>query len=271
MKQQLTFYKELEYFPGILDIIKAEAEQTIALYIKNVPKHINLEEFYADLSKKIGYFPYIDEDPVTAEIHTNTWMEIRYEEEKRFSAYKYSDLSHPLHTDYCYIPRDFIDLEWSCLFCKVPADIGGATVAVDPYLLLEILQARESDLYNELINIPVVFERLGSVFGANKSKIIDFDEVGPLFCWSPNRVSKTNTPEVLALCQRFNEFLERKIVGGGLTVPINLKSGEALIFQDKRYLHGRNGFYGNRFLKKNPIIKHNVESAKKLVGLAAQG
>ncbi|MBP9151157.1 MAG: TauD/TfdA family dioxygenase [Flavobacteriales bacterium] len=265
MKQQLTFYKELEYFPGILDVIKAEAEQTIALYIKNVPEQVNLEEFYAELSKRIGYFPYLDEDPVTAEISADTWTEIKYVEEKRFLAYKYSDLIHPLHTDYCYVPRNYIDLEWSCLFCKKPADIGGATVAVDPSLLLEILQTREPELYNELITVPVVFERAGATYGANTSKIIDFDEVGPLFCWSPNRVSKTNTPEALDLCKRFHQFLDTKIVGGGLTVPINLKPGDALIFQDKRYLHGRNSFYGNRFLKKTAIVKYNVEGAKKLV------
>lgn len=263
---QLTFYKELEYSPQIGDVIKQEAEQTIALYIKNVPDTIDHEQFYMQLSKKIGYFPFIDEDPVTAKLYKDTWMEIRYTEERRTEAYKFSNLNHPLHTDYCDMPQDFLDLEWSCLYCVVPADIGGGTLAVDPALLLDILQTREPELYNDLISIPVIFERAGAVFGANTSTIISFDETGPLFCWNHNRVAVGNTQEAKLLCDRFNDFLVLRILGGGLAVPVYLKKGEALIFQDKRFLHGRHSFYGNRFLKKNPIIKNNIEQAKEVVG-----
>jgi hypothetical protein len=111
----------------------------------------------------------------------------------------------------------------------------------------------------------VIFERPGAICGTNSAKIIDFDEVGPLFCWSNNRISKSNTEEAITLCKHFHEFLEAKVIRGGLAVPVNLRSGEALIFQDKRFLHGRNGFYGNRFLKKTPIVKHNIGVAQKLV------
>lgn len=258
----LTFYKELEYTPQIEDVIKHEAEQTIALYIKNVPDTIDHEQFYMQLSKKIGYFPFIDEDPITAKLHDNTWMEIRYTEERKTEAYKLSNLNHPLHTDYCDMPQDFLDLEWSCLYCVATADIGGGTLAVDPELLLDVLQTREPALYNDLISIPVIFERPGAIFGANTSTIISSDEIGPLFCWNYNRVAAGNTPEAKALCNRFNDFLVLRILGGGLAVPVYLKKGEALIFQDKRFLHGRYSFYGNRFLRKTPIIRNNIEQAK---------
>ena len=268
MSRQRDFYRELEYTPDIAEVIKEHAEQTIALYVKNVPRSINPEEFYTGLARIIGYFPHVDEDPVTGQVTENTWTEIRYVKEKRTEAYKYSDLRHTLHTDYCYIPRSYTDIEWTFLFCINPADIGGATVAMDPYLLIDILQDREPQLYADLTTLDVIFERPGAVFEANTARIIDFDETGPLFCWSNNRISEKNTPEAVELCNRFHEFLETRIIGGGLVAEVNLRPGEALFFQDKRYLHGRNAFYGNRFLKKGPIIKHNVEQAKKAVAQA---
>jgi len=227
-------------------------------------------EFYMQLSKKIGYFPFMDEDPITAKLSMDTWMEIRYTEERKKEAYKFSNLSHPLHTDYCDIPWDFIDLEWSCLYCVNPADIGGGTLAVDPEMLIDILQTREPDLYSDLISIPVIFERSEAIFGSNASTIISYDEIGPLFCWNHSRVAVGNTPEAKSLCDRFNDFLVTRILGGGLAVPVHLKKGEALIFQDKRFLHGRSSFYGNRFLKKSPIVKNNIDQAMRLVERLAQ-
>jgi hypothetical protein len=59
-----------------------------------------------------------------------------------------------------------------------------------------------------------------------------------------------NTAEVLEMCDQFHNFLEKKIVEGGLLFPVYLKPGDAAFFQDDRLLHGRNSFYGARTLIK---------------------
>lgn len=271
MNTQQTFLKELDHTTDIGEVIKTEAENNIVLYVKNVPVDVDPENLYSQLAEKIGYVPNVDEDPVTAKLSGNSWTDVRFNKAKKTEAYKYSDLRHALHTDYCYIPHSFIDCEWSFLFCIDPAPIGGATIAMNPYVLIDILKKHEPGRYRELTETDVIFERQGAPFGANTTRIIDFDEVGPLFFWSVNRVSESNTSQTKELCKWFHEFLETRIIGGGLATAIDLKRGEALFFQDKRSLHGRNAFFGERHLKKGLIIRHDIEKAKEAMAKMVSG
>ena len=83
-----------------------------------------------------------------------------------------------------------------------------------------------------------------------RRKIIDSDARGVVLNWNYFRVMPDNPEDVKQMCNEFNDFLENKIVAGGLLTEVYLKPGDAAFFQDDRVFHGRNSFYGNRTLIK---------------------
>ena len=190
------------------------------------------------------------------------WTAIKYNRSKSTGAYKFSNLSHPLHTDYSYIP---INLDVSFFFCLEKAKHGGATIFVDPKLLIELLRSYEPDLYRDLTEKKVILSRGDSPLARNEVITINFDEKGPLLNWSYPRVSKENPTDVLKMADAFHEFLETRVVRGGLGFPVCLEIGEAIFFQDKRVLHGRNAYFGDRCLMKGAIAIFEIEKTRQIV------
>ena len=255
----LNFFKELEYTAEIRKAIKETVQNSIVTHLKNVPPEINLDELYQDLAHRIGYFIHLDENPQTASLKDNAWTAIKNNSEKSQQAFKYSNKRQPLHTDYGYVP---LNMDITFFFCLKQADHGGATVFLNPGLLISLLKEYEPELYKELTSTDVILGRAGAPHSTNTTKIIDFDKLGPLLSWNYYRVSDQNSQPVKDMAKRFFDFLEEKIEAGWLAKPVILKKGEAVFMQDKRLLHGRNAFFGDRWLMKGAIGIQNVERTK---------
>jgi alpha-ketoglutarate-dependent taurine dioxygenase len=199
----------------------------------------NLFSYYEQLTEEIGWVP-MDEDLSTGNKTGNKWIEIKHDPAFPLS-YRHSSTDQPLHTDGSY-EKNAPDI--SFFFCIKAAKFGGATTFLDSNMLLEILEYFDSDLFVECMTKQVTFYK-GNDFKIKS--IISADSLGPILTWNYFRVDHID------FVQKFHEFLEQKIVKGGLCFPVYLKPGDSVFFNDERLLHGRNSYIGDRFLLKGGL------------------
>lgn len=210
--------------------------------LQNVPyKGNDLFRFYNDLLMDLGEPVPMDEDLSTEQKTGNNWIEIRYDPAFPLS-YRHSDTRQPLHTDGSY-ERNAPDI--NLFFCYAQALVGGATTFIDSRLLVDILKVYNKGLLDTLKSVPVTFAK-----GADSKTqpIIVEDGNDYRMTWNYFRVSKDE-----GFCSSFHNFLERKVVEGGLLTPVMLHEGEAVFFNDEKLLHGRNAFIGPRYLLKGGV------------------
>ena len=255
---KLEFIKRIKYSPHIEASLYDLIRQYSVVHLYDVPAEKEYSRFYAELAQSIGYFIAKEEDPNTGQVSDDAWTTIKYVPEKA-NTYKHSNTRQPLHTDYSYIP---FNLDVTFFYCEHQARFGGATTFLDPQLLVTLLQEFKPELYQKLTTRDVHLGRSDDPLINNTVQVINFDEEGLIINWNYYRVSTDNNQEVLDMAEEFQQFLEQMVVGGGLTVPVQLKRGEAVFIRDKRLLHGRNAFLGNRHLCKGAIAIHNIEETK---------
>ena len=259
----MNFFKAIDYRPDLVQDIRTVVLDNAVTHLKNVPDSTDLESYYVELAEAIGYLVRQDEDPETAEIKDKAWTRIKYKKEKSETAYKYSNNRHPMHTDYCYFP---IDMDITFFYCEKQADEGGETVFLDSEVLLCLLKETNPELLQQLESRMVRFGRGKSRFSTKQAKVITYDSKGVKFHWSFPRVSEENPAEVIQMAKDFSDFLNEKIMDEGRVEPVLLKRGEAVFIQDKRVLHGRNAYNGERWLMKAPIITGKVDVFKAKIG-----
>jgi alpha-ketoglutarate-dependent taurine dioxygenase len=241
------FLKEVSYNASA-DFAKTLKEILIkykVVHLKDVPSEVNHKGFYADLVDEIGETVNVDEDIKTGNANSNErWTDVRYDKDHQYT-FRHANTRQPLHTDAAYVN---FDLDVNFFFCTEQAEIGGATTFFDSDDLIYILEKYEPALYEQLKTVVVDFGK--GEDQRKRKKIIDSDNRGVVLNWNYYRVMPDNPKEVIEMCEQFHNFLEGKIVGGGLQIPVLLKPGDAAFFQDDRLLHGRNAFYGARTLIK---------------------
>lgn len=220
------------------------------VHFTGVPEGAAYKEYYRQLATAAGKFVKRDEDfrnGNQAEAQDD-WMDIRFVDEFKRDSFRHSDTRQPIHTDGAYVSYRF---DISFFFCTVQAEVGGATTFIDGVEVVRLLERYQPELLKALTAHEVIFDK-----GDQQRKVqrvIRFDAQGPLLNWNHFRISKDNAPEVIAMCDQFFEFTEKKIFEGGLLKPLILKPGEAVFFHDERVLHGRNAFLGDRCLIKGGI------------------
>lgn len=207
------------------------------IHLKLVPNK-DLFKFYRDLFAKLGECVPMDEDVATGNKTGYAWISIKYDPVFPMS-YRHSDKRQPLHTDGSY-ESNAPDINF--FFCVEKAQIGGATTFIDSRDLVRYLEVYDKVLLQEIKNTPVKFSK-GTDSKIRPIIIADGDDYR--LTWNSFRVD--DDP---GFCSKFNDFLEHKIVDGGVLTPIVLEPGEAVFFNDELVLHGRNSFIGNRFLYK---------------------
>ncbi|MCB9365508.1 MAG: TauD/TfdA family dioxygenase [Flavobacteriales bacterium] len=262
----MQFFKEIPFQEFNFNTFKSVFHGSKVNYIKNVSKTLDIDEFYTKAGKSLGLLLKKDVDPINKKIIDNAWTTIRFDKRYIEQTYKHSNKHQPLHTDYC---NASIDIEGVILFCDVPAQYGGATIFIDGEQVVEILKQYEPQLLERLEKTEIIFGKQPSPIFRKKTRVIQYDEKSVVLNWNYAVVAEDNTEEALRLADEFHFFLEEHIFNSGLTTDIFLKENEGVIFQDKRVLHGRRAFLGDRFLLKGGIFTSDnqteLEKVKKLL------
>ena len=149
----------------------------------------------------------------------------------------YTQEALPLHSD---IPFAKHAPEVQMLHCVVPSDQGGHTLLCDAKEIFSKLKAENPTLLDVLLN-----KKLTSVY---EDEYRLFERSNPIFIESPFEVrfaehmrAAISDPEVYTAMMEFKKYL--------IPVHHKLKAGDLLIWDNKRFLHGRTAFTGNRHLR----------------------
>ena len=196
-----------------------------------------------------------DEDIATGQQTGNRWIDITYNPDIP-DRYRSSNTRQPLHTDDSYVEL-YDEVAVNFFYCASKAKLGGATTFIDLPTLVDCLQLDgATDLLDELMQTDVVHAKGGM---RKVRKCLDKDESGYLANWNYHCIDRQeNSDEVLAMCERWQKFLETRVMESGIVVPVQLQEGECVFFHDDRVMHGRNAFFaeypGQRSLIKGKII-----------------
>ncbi len=195
-------------------------------------------KYWEDVVSRLGEPVYEGEDSHTGVTHPqdSIWSDVRFDPHVSAS-FRHQNSAQPLHTDGAYL-ADAPDLV--LFYCARQAASGGATLFLDVIDLVAGLTREYPDLYRALTTVPVEFRK-----ATNKGKtspILSFDEQGARINWNYYRVAPDQPEEVLMLREALHEVLTTRFMHGKETLPIRLRPGEAVIFNDVRTLHGREAY-----------------------------
>lgn len=221
---------------------------------------VDADTYFRSLSKECGVPLIYEEDPVTGEIDLNKWTEIKYEPEKSDNAYKSSNKSQPLHTDYGYFS---FEIYAAFFYCVTQATFGGATTFIDIDTVADVLHSVDKQLFERIQSQKIHFGRKDNPIAHNDDFILQKDAIGWKINWNYYRALGDTRNQTLI--EDFKAFLDNYIEKSGEMKELKLLPGEGVFFQDRRVLHGRNSFVGNRQLNKGGIALSVPEVIRQLI------
>lgn len=221
---------------------------------------VDADTYFRNLSKECGVPLIYEEDPVTGEIDLNKWTEIKYEPEKSDNAYKSSNKSQPLHTDYGYFS---FEIYAAFFYCVTQATFGGATTFIDIDTVADVLHSVDKQLFERIQSQKIHFGRKDNPIAHNDDFILQKDAIGWKINWNYYRALGDTRNQTLI--EDFKAFLDNYIEKSGEMKELKLLPGEGVFFQDRRVLHGRNSFVGNRQLNKGGIALSVPEVIRQLI------
>ena len=233
-------HSKIEFLPGMTieqfsHKVWSELQTSKIVQTIGVDRNISLNEFWEQVSERVGDCMLLSEDPITGARIGNKWLEIRYDSSIQ-NAYRHSKNAQPLHTDGSYVgDSPYI----SFFFCINQAQKGGATVFLDSDSLIALLKEEDPILLKDLCQTSVRFSKDKDF---KQRPIIDFDDYGSNLNFNYYCVDPNETEFAKQLVERFHHFLQTRVVAENKTYPIKLKPGEAVFFHDDRLIHGRNAF-----------------------------
>lgn len=253
----MNFYAKVTYTTpeATIEQVKLAVMNYKVVHLAGFKEDLPVHDFYSKLSETIGRIHAADEDIATGQATGNRWIDITYDPNIP-DRYRSSNTRQPLHTDDSYVELNGEEAV-NFFYCASRAKIGGATTFFDlPDLIACMKLDGQEELLAQLMSTDVVHEKGGS---RKVRKIIDQSENGYLANYNYYCLSREeNSPEVLDMCERFQQFLETRVHNAGVVLPVQLQKGEAVFFHDDLVLHGRNAFFaeypGQRSLIKGKII-----------------
>jgi alpha-ketoglutarate-dependent taurine dioxygenase len=220
------------------------------IHLTNNSFFLDIGDRYIKLASEIGVPLLVNENPIDGSVQFNSWSEIKFVRDNQNDSFKYSNKFQPLHTDYAYVSFDVFA---SFMFCEEQASFGGATTFFEVNKLVELLEFEDKYLFEELQMQKVQFGRSNSPLAQKECVILSKEKNEWFVNWNYYRVipnEKYNT-----LISNFRLFIENNIERSGEMELLKLNKGEAVFFHDRKVLHGRNSFIGERFLKKGAIVE----------------
>jgi hypothetical protein len=161
-----------------------------------------------------------------------------------------STTMQPYHTDMAYVPDDEAG-DWLILYCIKPSLLGGSTRVLSVNTLASVMEQFAPSLLRELsTDITWVYRKGAETIFHSKPILSE-----GLINWNYWQISRQgNSEEALSVCDRFFEFLSSKIEGANIyDVSKKWNAGDALLIRDREALHGRDAFFGDRWLKDHII------------------
>jgi alpha-ketoglutarate-dependent taurine dioxygenase len=211
-------------------------------------KNVYSDVYFKTLAKECGIPLIYEEDPITGVIAVDKWTEIKYEPILAKDSYKSSNKFQPLHTDYGYFS---FEIYAAFFYCVEQAEFGGATTFIDVDKVVSILESRKPQLFQQIQLEKIHFGRKENPFANNDDFILQKDSRGWKINWNYYRALSDDKNKTLI--EDFREFLDNYIEKSGELTELKLNPGEGVFFHDRRVLHGRNSFVGNRQLNKGGI------------------
>ena len=159
----------------------------------------------------------------------------------------------PLHSDYAYFPANNSP-DWVLMYCLKPSKLGGTTRFISASKIKEILKMYYPELLKKL-TIDVTWSYIGTNGDEiHKKPIFNGEQIN----WNYWQIkSDLNSQEVMNVRKEFFEFLENVIVDGNIYDFSKVWSrGDLVIWNDKKMLHGRDAFLGDRWLKDHALFNH---------------
>ena len=218
---------------------------------------------FKKLASEVGIPLVYEEDPISGQIDLTRWTEIKYKPETSHDSYKHSNHFQPLHTDYCYFS---FEIYASFFYCVEQAGFGGATTFINVDQVVEILGSENNSLLDRLQNQQISFGRKNNPIAQNTDYILKKDEKGWQINWNYYRAQ--NDVENKPLIDEFRDFLDTSIEKSGELLEIKLQPGEGVFFHDRKVLHGRNSFLGNRQLNKGGIAVNLPEYVQEILKIS---
>lgn len=252
----MKYFTEYRYNELAFDSIFSNHK--VVHILKN--EEIEADTYYRNLAKQCGFPMIYEEDPITGAIDINKWTEIKYEPENSDNTYKSSNKAQPLHTDYGYFS---FEIYAAFFYCVTQAEYGGATTFIDIDKVVSVLSSVNSSLFNHIQSQKIHFGRKDNPIAHNDDFILQKDAVGWKVNWNYYRALGDTKNQ--SLIEDFKDFLEAYIEKSGELTELKLQPGEGVFFQDRRVLHGRNSFVGDRQLNKGGIALHVPEQVLQLI------
>jgi len=167
-----------------------------------------------------------------------------------------STTRQPLHTDYAYYETSESP-DWLMLYCMQPSDFGGQTHLLSIKKLVYILDKYNPELL-EKIKVDINWKYNG----------VDGDKIhtkplydGQFINWNYWQIKEElNNKAAMDIRQEFFDFLENVVVAGNIyDFSKSWNTGDCIIFSDRRILHGRDAFLGDRWLKDHAFFGQELD------------
>lgn len=227
--------------------IKLVWNKYVAYNIYNLPINIDYVSLYEDIAESLGNVKTCH--PVNNK-STKFSKSRDIKPDPNLYHYFASQTRQPLHSDYAYYEETSAP-EWLMLYCLENSEYGGKTHILTVKTLREILKKYNPELL-ESLNIDVNWKYNGIDGDKEHFKpLLNGNKIN----WNYWQIKEDlNSRKVLDVKEKFHKFLEEIIVAGEIYDLSKVwKPGDCIIFNDKRVLHGRSAFLGNRWLKDHAI------------------
>lgn len=203
----------------------------------------DVRDFYTNFfERKIKFKNFAEDAKIINRNNQRTnsiWMEVRFDPKIK-NAYRHSSNPQPLHTDGSYI-KSYTN---STLMCCVKNNTKkGETIFISAFEIFKILKKKNKNLLSNILQYPVVHSRSGDM---KKSKILYKSRNIWKLNWNYFCLKKNQSSKIIKITNEFKSFLDNDLEIKAKTLPIKMKTGDALIWKDSEILHGRNGFIANK-------------------------
>lgn len=159
------------------------------------------------------------------------------------------------HTDGAYLkginfsndyPRKLMPPKFVLLQCVKGASKGGESVLIDSQKILKDLIQKDKKNILKILFSNCTNYKHNDIIGLDLPVFSKVEFTSYSIRWSYDRELYIE-PEAI---EAVNEFNDQYIMNNDYKISLKLNSGQILAIDNKRMLHGRNQFYGNRFFRR---------------------